>query len=358
MNFLKNLFKKTATKITAVIVLVLLILSVFVFWGWYEKQINKVRGYYYVYKGDKAYKKGKFQKAINNYNTGLRLYPGHAKARCNLGSIYVMYEDYYSASDSYAEALKYKPDFMLCRINLGIIESEKLSNYDIAIQHYDRAIRTKPRIFQIPFIYSNWKSTKQNRAIASYNKGLAYRGKSIFVGEKTYVSKQYLEKAKEAYKYTLKTLKKSYDTHYNLALTNQLLGNYREAGLEYCKAINLEPNNFEAHYNLAILLKDLGHYKEALIEFEKAGMLLDARGDSVKTGYIYDVMNEVNQRLAADGEYEFLRSRTEGYQPVKQEVILRRGLVVVDRHDEGKLHRFLKECPTKQLFKDFEEDEE
>ena len=57
MNFIKNLFKKTATKITALGLVVLFILSIFVFWGWYEKQINKVRGMYYVYKGDKAYKK-------------------------------------------------------------------------------------------------------------------------------------------------------------------------------------------------------------------------------------------------------------------------------------------------------------
>ncbi len=358
MNFIKNLFKKTATKVTAVIILVLLILSVFVFWGWYEKQINKVRGFYYVYQGDKAFKKGKLQKAVNNYNKGLKLYPEHAKARCNLGNIYVMYEDFYSAADSYEEALQHKPNFMICRMNLGIIEAEKLSNYDVAIQQYDRVIQTKPRIFQIPFIFSNWKSTKQNRAIASYNKGLAYRGKSIYVGEKTFISKQYLEKAKLAYKYTLKILKNSYDTHYNLALTNHLLGDYREAGLEYCKAINLEPMNYEAHYNLAILLKHLGHYKESLIEFEKAGMLLDARGDVTKTRYVYDVLNEVNQRLATEGEYEFLRTRTEGYQPVKEEVILHNGLVVVDRHDDVQLRRFLKDCPTKQLFKDYEINEE
>jgi len=358
MNFIKNLFKKTAAKATAIGLLVLLILSVFVFWGWYEKQINKVRGMYYVYQGDKAFKKHKLQKAINNYNKGLKLYPEHAKARCNLGNIYVMFEDYYSATDSYAEALKHKPNFIVCRMNRGIVEAEKLANYDTAIREYDTIIKSRPRIIQIPFIYSNWKSTKQNRAIASYNKGLAYRGKSIYVGEKSFVSKQYLEKAEAAYKFALKTLKRSYDTHYNLALTNQLMGDYREAGLEYCKAINLEPMNYEAHYNLAILLRHLGHYKESLIEFEKAGMLLDAKGDAIKTRHVYDVLNEVNQKLVYEGEYEFLKNRTESYQPVKEEVKLHNGKVVVDRHDKHKLHRYMKDCPTKQLFKDYEIDEE
>lgn len=357
MNFIKNLFQKTAAKVTLVVVLVLLILSVFVFWGWYEKQINKVRGMYYVYKGDKEYKKHKLQKAINNYNIGLRLYPEHAKARCNLGNIYVMFEDFYSATDSYQEALKHKPNFIVCRMNLGIVEAEKLANYDNAIRQYDTIIKSKPKIIQIPFIYSNWKSTKQNRAIASYNKGLAFRGKSIYIGEKSFVAKQYLEKAESAYKYALKTLKKSYKTHFNLALTNQLLGDYREAGLEYCKAISLEPMAYEAHYNLAILLRHLGHYKESLIEFEKAGMLLDVRGDVLKTRYVYDAMNEVNQKLVVQGEYEFLKNKTESYQPTREEVVLRKGKVVVDRRDDHKLHKFMRDCPTKRLFKDYEIDE-
>ena len=357
MNFLKNLFKKTAAKITAAVIILLLIISVFVFWGWYEKQINKVRGMYYVYKGDKAYKQNKLQKAINNYNTGLRLYPEHAKARCNLGNIYVMFEDYYSATDSYQEALKYKPNFIVCRMNHGIVEAEKLANYDTAIRQYDTIIKSKPRIIQIPFIYSNWKSTKQNRAIASYNKGLAFRGKSLYIGEKSFVAKQYLEKAEAAYKYALKTLKKSYKAHYNLALTNQLLGDYREAGLEYCKAIEIKPMNFEAHYNLAILLRHLGHYKEALIEFEKAGMLLDARGDYLRARHVYDVLNEVNQTLVFKGEYDFIKNRTESYHPTKEEVVFRKGKVVVDHHDKHKLQRFMKDCPTKHLFKDYETDE-
>lgn len=357
MNFIKNLFKKTAAKVTTVIILVLLILSVFIFWGWYVKQINKVRGMYYVYKGDKAFAKNKLQSAINNYNKGLKLYPEHAIARCNLGNIYVMYEDFFSATESYEEALKHKPNFLVCRMNLGIIEAEKLSNYDAAIRNYDKIISAKPRILQIPFIYSNWKSTKQNRAIASYNKGLAYRGKSIYVGERTFISKQYLEKAEAAYKQALKVLKKDYKTHYNLALTNQLMGDYKEAGLEYCKAINIEPMNFEAHYNLAILLRKIGHYKESLIEFEKAGMLLDAKGEFTMTKHVYDVLNEVNQRLVQTGEYEFVKNRQESYQPTKEESIFRHGKVVVDRHDKHKLQRYLKDCPSKALFKDYEIDE-
>ena len=353
MNFIKNLFKKTVTKVVSLIVVILLIASIFVFWGWYEKQINKVRGMYYVYKGDKAFKKHQLQKAIDNYNVGLRLYPEHAKARCNLGNIYVMFEDYYSATESYTTALKHKPNFIVCRMNHGIVEAEKLANFDEAIREYDTIMKTKPRLVQIPFIYSNWKSTKQNKAIASYNKALAYRGKSLYIGEKSFIAKQYLEKAEKAYKVALKTLKKSFNAHYNLALTNHHLGDYREAGLEYCKAISIEPMSFEAHYNLAILLRQLGHYKESLIEFEKAGMLLDARGEASKAQHIYGALNEVNQKLAQVGEYEYLNNKTESYHQTKEEVVFRHGKVVVDHHDKQKLQNFMKSCPTKHIFKDY-----
>ncbi len=352
MNFLKNLFKKTITKAITAGFLLVIVLSVFVFWGWYVKQINKARGMYYVYKGDKAFKEQKLQKAIDNYNRGLRLYPEHAKARCNLGNIYVMFEDFNSAAENYTEALKYKPNFNICRMNLGIIEAEKLANYDSAIRNYDTIIKSKPRIIQIPLVYSNWKSTKQNRAIASYNKGLAFRGKSIFVGDIFITSTQYLEKAEEAYKFALKTIKKDYSTHYNLALTNQLLGDYREAGLEYCKAISLEPMNFDAHYNLAILLRKIGHYKESLVEFEKAGMLLDAKGDAAMTKHVYDVLNEVNQKLVQSGDYEYVKNRPDSFNQTPDEAQLKNGKVVIPKNDKHKLQRYMKDCPSKKLFKD------
>ena len=62
-----------------------------------KRQINKVRGVYYVYKGDKAFRDMEMQHAIRFYNTGLRYYPQHYGAWYNLGNIYVAYEDYESA---------------------------------------------------------------------------------------------------------------------------------------------------------------------------------------------------------------------------------------------------------------------
>ena len=93
-DFIKNHnIAETISKIFTFIFIMLFLLSIFVFWGWYEKQVNKLWGLYYVNEGDKAYKSHKHELAIKNYKIALEKYPEHSLARCNLGNIYVKYEE-------------------------------------------------------------------------------------------------------------------------------------------------------------------------------------------------------------------------------------------------------------------------
>lgn len=303
MRFLKKLFKKTVPKVIAGIFVLIFLLSVFVFWGWYVKQVNKIFGLYYVYKGDKAYKAHKLEKAISFYKQGLEKYPEHSLARCNLGNIYVKYEDYFSAAQEYETALQYDPKFMVCRINLGIISAEKLADFDKAIREYQIAYDTKRVTFHVPLIFDSVKSTRENRTIALYNMGVAYRGKSILTGEKTHAANDYLEKAAQCYKKALKRKKNSYNILYNYALTNHLMGNYKEAGLSYCKAIEVEPLAFDAHYNLALLLRKLKRPQEAQEELEKALLIVNTEQNPHIAKYIFDVYAEAVEKSTAQREY-------------------------------------------------------
>lgn len=271
--------------------------------AWFLKQYDKMCSMYYIHKGDKAFKKLKLQRAIDNYNTALKLYPEHYSAWFNLGNIYVVYEDYYSAVDAYEQAFKYNPKMMIARMNYGIVSAEKLGDFDGAIDQYNEIIKTKRHLISIPFIYSNRKSYKQNKGIAYYNMGVAYRQKSLYSGDDWRLQRQYLEKAIEAYKNAVKILKKDYDARYNLALAYHLIGDYNNAGLTYCKAIQIEPMNYEAHYNLAILLRHLKYYRESLDELEKATMLItDSQGNSARQRYVFDVMNDVTRTILYDEE--------------------------------------------------------
>lgn len=292
-----------------------------------ENVVNRVIGCYYIFKGDRAYHKHKLAYSIEYYNKGLTSFPKHYTAWHNLGNIYVVYEDYYSAVEAYQKAIEHNPRYVMARMNLGIIEAEKLGNFDEAIKQYDAILNIKNKIWAIPFLFSNKKSSKQNRGLAFYNRGLAYRGKAMFLpDEERELEHMLLKKAAESYEKSHKILRKNSDVVYNLALTYHVMGSYRDAGINYCKAIALTPMNYEAHYNLAILLRRLKRYKESLEELEKASLLLSFYStDESKAGYVLGIMGNVSQLYTMYGTNNiYNRNVDELYNTDNQEVSLKK----------------------------------
>lgn len=340
MGFIIKLLKLKITKVFIFLLFVAFIASLYFCQDWYKVQYDKCIGFYYVNKGDKAYKDKKYQKAIDYYKIALKKYPGHSRASCNLGNMYVSFENYHEAVNAYENALKYSPNFMVCRMDLGIILSEKLADYDKAIQEYGRVINSKPMELNIPLVFNNKKTTDQNRGIAYYNMGLAYRGKSVFMGDKTHISTKYLKKAEESYKKAEKYLKDDFDNTYNLAFTNHLLGDYKEAADGYCKAINIRPENFEAHYNFALLLRSMDMNKEALTEFEKITLLLDYSGNDEQNKYILGILTEMKRRIINDGDYEYLKNKADV--TALTDITYSGGKVISSMQKEFKLKEMLK----------------
>lgn len=347
-------FKKIFTKTFFIFFILILGVLVFFYWGWFEKQYDKCVGMYYVYKGDKAYRHGDLQKAIDNYNSGLVLFPEHYGAQFNLGNIYVVYEDYYAAADAYRNAIQYNKNFTLARMNLGIISAEKLGNFDGAIEQYQAIIDSKRFLWFIPFVFSNKKSEKVNRGLAYYNMGVAYRAKSLYQESDRGNSPIYLNKAIEAYKNAARILKDDYDTRYNLALAYHLAGDYRDAGLNYCQAIYLKPMDYEAHYNLAILLRHLKMYKEAYNELEKATILVSngyTAGSNTNT-YIFDILNDVSRTLVANNQYKYLVEKVDNEPSGEGLTYVNGKIVATDALDRAMLQNF-KTCETKDYFEKY-----
>ena len=343
MNLIIKILKLRITKIILFFLFIAFLASLFFCRDWYFVQYHKCVGFYYVHKGDKAFKEAKYQKAIDNYKTALRHYPGHSRASCNLGNIYVSFENYYDAVTAYENALKFSPNFMGCRMDLGIILSEKMANYDKAIQEYGRIVNSKPFTINIPFVFNNKETTNANKGLAYYNMGLAYRGKAVYMGDKSSTSVKYLKKAKESYLNAEKYLKNDYDNTYNLALTNHLLGDYSSAGSEYCKAINIKPDSYEAHYNFALLLRSMNMNKEALTEFEKTTMLLDYNANDVsKNKYIFGIINEIKRRILNEGQYNYLKDRRDFTALKDDDITYSKGRVVADKQKTFKMNELLK----------------
>lgn len=268
-------------------------------------QIDKLRGMYYVYLGDKAYKVYNTKDAILYYNKGLNLYPKHYSAWHNLGNIYVAYEDYYSALEAYKHAFELNPKLMVSRINYGIVASELLGDFDGAIHQYELVIHTKRHLISIPYIYDNTISCMQNKAIAYYNIGVTYRLKALYTTDDWELQRKYINKAIQNYEKSIKIWPEHYDAQYNLGTLYHITGDYERAGRCYCKAIELEPMKYEAHYNLAILLRKLGHYQEAYDEIEKAVTLITALDqNSTLLEYIASVMNDISRNVFQNEDYK------------------------------------------------------
>ncbi len=323
----------------------------------FQRQIDKIQGMYYVYKGDKYLKRQKLQKAIEYYNRALELYPGHYGAWYNLGNLYVVYEDYYSAVDAYEKAFEYNPKMIIARMNYGIVSAEKLGDFDGAINQYDEIIKTKRHLLSIPFVYSNRKSYKANKGLAYYNKGVAYKQKSIYLNDEYEMRRQYLLKALNAYKEACKILKKDYDARYNLALTYHLLGDYHDAGMAYCKAIELAPMNYEAHYNLAILLRHLKYYKESLEELEKATTLITNSGSNTnRQRYVFDVMNDVTRTILANSQNDIVdkildEDKEKSEEQTKTVTYVNGKIVLTQELDDAIIKNF-KVCGSKEIFEE------
>lgn len=288
--------RKLLSALFSIFVIAVIVVAVYFNQQFCLHQIDKVKGMYYVHKGDQAYKVMNTKDAILYYNKGLRLYPKHYGAWYNLGNIYVAYEDYYSALNAYAQAFKYNPKMAIARMNYGIVSSEMLGDFDSALDQYDKIIKTKRKLITIPYVYNNKESYKENKAIAHYNKGVTYRLKSLYSTDDWELQRKYMSQAIQEYQKSIEINPDSYDAQYNLGTLYHKTGDYMRAGRCYCKAINVAPMNYEAHFNLALLLRKMGHHKEAFDEIDKSMTLITAldQNSSIQE-YAVTVLNEIQR---------------------------------------------------------------
>jgi tetratricopeptide (TPR) repeat protein len=341
------------------LIFVLLIAAVVYFCrGWFIEQYHHAKGTYYIYKGDRAYAADNMGKTLDYYIAGLKLYPKHYEAWFNLGNIYAVHEDYYAAVDAYEHAIAANPKFVLARMNLGIVYSEDLGLFDEAIEQFDAIPKIKLIKLWIPYVYSNVKSIRTNRGLAYFNKGVAYRQKALYLPlEKQYLAYEYLGDAIEAYTKSLKILKANYDLYYNRAVAHHLRHEYHEAGLDYCRAIDLSPMKFESHYNLAVLLREVNRNRESISELEKAAILISETADAseIQTAYIFNLLNEVTRRFITSDEYYTQKLTDEPAGSISYTYI--NGKIVADDEFDKAMYKNFKTCAGFNYFNDEEVEE-
>ena len=353
---MKRIFRKILSKLFVLILIALVFLLGYYCRDKIKSAVMKMKGVYYIYKGDQAYAQDNMARTLDYYNKGLELFPGHYEAWFNLGNIYAVYEDYYSAVDAYQHAIKYNPKFVMARMNLGIVYSEDMGFFDEAIEQFDEVTKIRLWRLWIPFVYSNVKSVRANRGLAYFNKGVAYKQKAMYLPlERKYLAYQYLGEAVEAYTKSLKFLKNNFDIYFNRAVAHHLRGEYRDAGLDYCKAIKTEPMRYEAHYNLAVLHRHMKHYRESISELEKAALLIsESPSDtSLQSAYIFNLLNEVSRRFITSDDFGTQRLTDEPTTGVAYTYI--NGRIVADEQFDKAMMNNFKTCAGFEVFNEEED---
>ncbi len=89
--------------------------------------------------GNIYYKKGLYDKAINEYKRGINISPRHAKLHNNLGNSYFNKGFIDLAFNEYKEAIRIDPLYDISHYNLGCLYSKKADN-EKAIFHLKKAI--------------------------------------------------------------------------------------------------------------------------------------------------------------------------------------------------------------------------
>ncbi|MCX6224009.1 MAG: tetratricopeptide repeat protein [Bacteroidia bacterium] len=86
---------------------------------------------------------GQYQRAIDDYNEGIRLNPGYAPAYNNRGNAYIGIGQYQRGIDDYNEAILRKTDFADAYNNRGVAYA-RLGQYQRVIEEFNKAIHLNP----------------------------------------------------------------------------------------------------------------------------------------------------------------------------------------------------------------------
>ncbi len=210
--------------------------------------------------------------------------PGNERAHYNLGKILGDCRRFDEAITQYRTALKIKPDYPEAYYNLGLALSE-CGRLDEAIVNYRKALEIKP-VFAAA--YNNLGAALAGRgqfdeAIASCRKALAIAPNDADTYSNfgmALAGAGRMEDAIAEYRKAVEINPNEAKSHYNLG--NALVNCQRidEAITQYEKALQIEPNLVPAHNNFGTLLARIRRFDEAIAQYEKS---LQLKPDSAKT---------------------------------------------------------------------------
>ncbi|OOG48385.1 glycosyltransferase family 41 protein [Polaromonas sp. A23] len=193
--------------------------------------------------GMELQQQGQMEKALQCYESAVRLMPELARAHFNRGNILLDRGDAQNALDAFARAVQYKPDSAGAHFNMGAAYV-RLDRHEAAVSAYRQALTLKPdfAVAEMALGAALDELGQHEAAIASYRRALA-------------IQADYVE------------------AHHKLVNVLLRLNRLDEVAACYRRMLEFDPKNVELLNNLGLILSDLGHLREAVDCFRRAVQL-------------------------------------------------------------------------------------
>lgn len=177
----------------------------------------------------------------------------------NLGNAHKKQGEMNQALACYYSAINLRAEFPEAHNNIANILALDARNLDLALQHYNIAIRLKPDYYEaihnLGMVYDKLGAT--DKAISTYLRALAQRPRSPetlnSLGNSFEKSGQ-TDKAISAYETAIQLKPDHCEAYNNLGNCLKSLGRLEDAIRHYQTAISIRPKDSSFHYNLGIVL--------------------------------------------------------------------------------------------------------
>lgn len=216
----------------------------------------------------------RYDEAIEELSTALKLSPNSAVAYHALGRIYIKVGKYNEAIDVYTKYLSKYPGDYRAYYNIGMALYNLNKNKE-AIEAFERALEIQPNYFEAKYnigvIFDEMSKTEE--AIKVFREVIdakpdfvdAYNNLGIILSTK----ERYLE-ALNVYIGGLKKNPNSYSLYYNMGLTLSAMKRYDDAVEAFRNAIDIKSDEYEIYYHYGTALTQTERYSEAAAAFKKA----------------------------------------------------------------------------------------
>jgi tetratricopeptide (TPR) repeat protein len=217
------------------------------------------------------YRKGDYDRAVQDYNQAIHLKPDYAYVLNNRGLVYYRQGDYDRAIQDYDQAIHLKPDYAGAFNNRGLAYESKRDS-ERAIQDFDQAVKLSPdsaeALYDRGKVYAD--EAQFDRAIKDYSRALALKpdyAQALKERSNTYMYRHDDDRALKDINRAIELKPSDTDAISSRASIYSDGRDYDRAIRDYSKVLQLRPEDAVALWFRGSVYYEKGDYDGAIRDF-------------------------------------------------------------------------------------------